>query len=500
MVSEKKRWFFRSITYLNGFREPKKASLIRLLGSTKKKELRNQIIILLKQLFSNLNVKCDVSKEESNVFKFNQPEIRSCFAAHRNIFKADDFSSSNSQVREQDSDNESSVLQPAIEQVWLEVCHESCQVNRSELELILSIFDIIKCRLLSSKTHLWLKNRFFKKYPSNLKANSQKQNKINVELGQLFVISCLSRKKLDKSDWAVLEKIEANSIVVFEESNQLDNDVAKVLILSCCEIENLRLKFNTKTKSNSINFLIDSDESYILSDKINSTRRLLIEHLTTEISSIEAVSKFFMKNGTVLMEHLLHQYQDAMGSENITLSMGIEATIFKILIGLNQILRFNTNTEAMIGRLVALFENNLESFCLMSVKVQIAFSNLLNLLPETEIQKCINPNIQSILALWQAQIIEPRFMIRLTSFMLSCVGSKVDICRQILLRSVGNSKWNMIDECSILWLHRNVANYLQSNIENIDSILSSDESTLLNTGKDSANTTKKVLKPKFQNY
>ena len=126
--------------------------MIRLLGSTKKKELRNQIIILLKQLFSNLNTKCDNSKEEdSNVFKFNQPEIRSCFAAHRKIFKADDFSSSNSQVREQVSDNESSVLSPAIEQIWLEVCHESCQINRSELELILSIFHIIKSRLLSSK-------------------------------------------------------------------------------------------------------------------------------------------------------------------------------------------------------------------------------------------------------------------------------------------------------------------------------------------------------------
>ena len=476
-------WTYSFLRY--GIWKPKKASLIRLLGSTKKKELRNQIIILLKQLFSNLNTKSDNSKQETNILKFNRPELRSCFAAHRSIFKSDDFSSSNSQLREQDSDNESSVLQPAIEQIWLEVCHESCQINRSELELILSIFDIIKNRLLSSKTHLWLKNRFFKKYPSNLKANSQKQNKINVELGQLFVISCLSRKKLDKSDWSVLEKIEANSIEVFEESNQLDNDVAKVLILSCCEIENLRLKFNMKTESNSINFLIDSDESYILNDKINSTRRLLIEHLSTEISSIETVSRFFNKNGTVLLEHLLNQYQDAMGSENMTLSMGIETTIFKILIGLNQILRFNTNTEMMVDRLVALFQHNLESFCLMSVKVQIAFSNLLNLLPEIQIQKCIKPNIQSIMALWQAQIIEPRFMIRLASFMLSNDNeNSIDICRQILLRSAGNSKWNMIDECSILWLHKNVANYLQSHAENLDAILSDDKSTSLNLGRD----------------
>ena len=300
-------------------------------------------------------------------------------------------------------------------------------------------------------------------------------------------MSSLSRKKLDKSDWSVLENIEANSIEVFEESNQLDNDVAKTLILSCCEIENLRLKFNMKTKSNSINFLIDSDDSYILSDKINSTRRLLIEHLTTEISSIEAVSRFFNKNGTVLLEHLLNQYQDAMSSENMTLSMGIETTIFKILIGLNQILRFNTNTEMMVDRLVTLFEQNLESFCLMSVKVQIAFSNLLNLLPEIQIQKCIKPNVQSIMALWQAQIIEPRFMIRLASFMLSNDNeNNIDICRQILLRSAGDSKWNMVDECSILWLHRNVANYLQSNTENIDAILSDDKSTSINLGKDLA--------------
>ena len=242
-----------------------------------------------------------------------------------------------------------------------------------------------------------------------------------------------------------------------------------------------------KTKSNSIIFLIDSDDSYILSDKINSTRRLLIEHLTTEISSIEAVSRFFNKNGTVILEHLLNQYQDAMSSENMTLSMGIETTIFKILIGLNQILRFNTNTEMMVDRLVTLFEQNLESFCLMSVKVQIAFSNLLNLLPEIQIQKCIKPNVQSIMALWQAQIIEPRFMIRLASFMLSNDNeNNIDICRQILLRSAGDSKWNMVDECSILWLHRNVANYLQSNTENIDAILSDDKSTSINLGKDLA--------------
>merc|ERR1719285_796515 len=159
------------------FTDRTQASLINLLSSTKRKELRNKILLIFRKLtFIN-----ETTEKVIPSFQFDSDQIK--IHLKLNIITiARSLSSSTGGVGGVASGVESKAifeaLKPAIEQAWIENCAVRC--GKDELDqfsaMIELIDDLVKKEV---NVHNWLRVRLATPFPVQLKTSPLVRTKIH---------------------------------------------------------------------------------------------------------------------------------------------------------------------------------------------------------------------------------------------------------------------------------------------------------------------------------
>ena len=432
--------------FLNKIPDDKKFSsriepaLIRLLSSTKRKELRNQVVLILFQLFNITDSKATSSLVDKKL-GFESMKIAYLFKLPKTLpIKLDaEFNSSTDGSR----DNFDEVIEPAIEQIWLEMNDASTQVGTAQFELILAALGILELFCTNKrKFHPWLRSRFFKSgcFPvHSMKAAYAKKCKINLLLGKIFLMSVnLRGQKVDETDMKILREIDGFLISQLSANDpNVSSDSIRMVVQLSCQIEQIELSgFLPGLSSGSLKHITGS---YLFSDGhicITGSKRSLLNYLLQQIDLLK-ITDFILSHFCSLLEELTKMHNmEIFQNSQISVIISIEETIANLLDAANHIIRTGCATNRLKTWMKSLGDT-FDEVAHMQKHVQLKFFEILSLVGKVgELEgEILDSRKEDFIKMWRLELLEPCIVARIL-FILRKNSEFVHIIHKILVRHV----------------------------------------------------------------
>lgn len=405
------------------FTERTQVSLINLLGSTKRKELRNQIILIFQKLVfkepaESLRQAKSVNYDSDQIAVLLKREIVT-------VVRTLQSSAATSSVVETKTIYD--ILKPAIEQTWIECCSGRC--GKEELELFSAIFQLIDYSITEEvNLHNWLRVRLATPFPVLLKTSPIIRAKVNIQLAQVYLKSFdlrFVKKRPDQTEHKVMKSINQFIVDTLKDEKNLDPEMSRLLLSLACSLE-LRLTNFASEDQSALEFIL---RDHLANKELNATRRNMINELFEQIDH-QSVQKFLRQKLPSLLDELFSLHQVAYSKLNMTLVMSLESSILSGLRALNHLMRITSmKAEFPLDRLAQVF--------VMDSAVQMAFVDILYLLPRDDIQERLAGQIDTVVQHWCNELLETATLVRLI-YLVKVDEDFVNFARDILFRPIAN--------------------------------------------------------------
>ena len=410
------------------FTDRTQASLINLLSSTKRKELRNKILLIFRKLtFIN-----ETTEKVIPSFQFDSDQIK--IHLKRNIITiARSLSSSTGGVGGVASGVESKAifeaLKPAIEQAWIENCAVRC--GKDELDqfsaMIELIDDLVKKEV---NVHNWLRVRLATPFPVQLKTSPLVRTKVNVELAQVYFKSFdlrYTKKDPNHHEFKLIKEINQFIIDMLKAEKHLTPELSRLLLSLACSLESRLSRFSMPEQS-ALNYTL---QVHLANKELNATRRMMLNELFNQLDH-KIVVEYLTKNVSYFMNKLFEQHEQAYSQLNMTLAMSLEDCLISCLRSVNHLMRtqLNFNFDFPFDKLSQVF--------LMDSKVQTVYVDVMYLLPRSQVEEKLTNQIDSIVQHWCNELLEAKTLIRLI-YLIPVNDDFVTFAHDVLFRATKDS-------------------------------------------------------------
>ena len=403
------------------FTERTQTSLVHLLASTKRKELRNQILLIFRKL-----MRADESDQADNVtFDFDDERLAPLLCTRVNTIARQLQVHGASGVTAFGAEPKViwEALKPAIEQAWIENC--AGRIGKDELTLFIGMIELIEHQVqLEVNLHNWLRVRLASPFPVQLKTSVAIRIQVNVRLAEVYLKSFdvrFVKKQPDQTEFKVLRQINEFIIDMLKDEKHLEPELRRLLLSLACSLD-LRLARFKQLDETALHYALNV---YLGKKELNGARRVMLFELFDQLEH-EVVCQYLKQNLAEFTVQLFEQHEEAYAKLNMTVAMSLEESLAACIRAVNHLMRTSDfQIQLPYEKLAQVF--------LMDSQVQTAFVNVLYLLPRGQVQLELNKQLDTIVNHWCSELLDAKTLIRLV-YLLAADTNFVPFARSVLLR------------------------------------------------------------------